>query len=148
MPIDYLRLMFENYFKLAELVVKKEEVIDKQRILSAIHGGWSGVDRNDKMREKTLEQLIKDLPMMLEVANIIQSDAASDAGNDGQTLTRNREKSEWMTLDEVCKEFNLSKTKVKDKKWRDNNNFPYHQAGKRSSVNYSRSEIEKWMDEH
>ena len=55
-------------------------------------------------------------------------------------------KKEWLTLDEVCKCFNLPKNSVKSKVWRDKNHFPYSQPnGIYGSVSYSRSKVEEWM---
>ena len=54
---------------------------------------------------------------------------------------------DWLTLDEVCNEFRLSKNNIKDKQWRDKNKFPYHQdGGAYSSVRYNRQEINEWME--
>ena len=53
---------------------------------------------------------------------------------------------DWLTLDEVCKEFRLSKNNIKSRQWRDKNNFPYHQdGGAYSSIQYNRTEITEWM---
>lgn len=84
----------------------------------------------------------------------------SEAANDKDSLNQNTQteiqidttgenpasKKEWLTLDEVCKDFNLPKNSVKSKQWRDKNHFPYIQPnGIYSGVSYSRSKIEEWL---
>ena len=56
-------------------------------------------------------------------------------------------KSDWMTLDEVCDEFKLSKNSVKSRAWREENGFPYRQdAGVYGSVAYHRQKVQEWID--
>lgn len=63
-----------------------------------------------------------------------------------EEIKRQQPQKEWLTLDEVSEEFGLSKSNIKDKKWRDEHHFPYHQPlGIYGSVHYCKSEIEDWL---
>jgi hypothetical protein len=61
------------------------------------------------------------------------------------TIAADEPQSDWLEIDEVCKEFRLPKNNIKSKEWRDNNSFPYHQTSKGSKVTFNRKEIEKWV---
>ena len=81
-------------------------------------------------------------PPIIKIDATIQTNERITQHNDSYTPPI----TDWLTLDEVCKEFRLSKNNVKSREWRNKNNFPYHQdGGAYSSVQYNRAEITEWM---
>ena len=60
--------------------------------------------------------------------------------------TREHEKNtDWLSLDEVCKRFNVVKNNLKSKRWRDEHNFPYYQCGMGSAVRYNAQKVQEWL---
>ena len=53
---------------------------------------------------------------------------------------------EWLTLDEVCDEFRLSKNNVKSRQWRINNGFPIGNDEAYDSLAFSRSAVQAWRE--
>ena len=145
---DYLKHMFECYFRMAKRVIVDSDVISEERLLDAIHGALSGVNYPDGLRGNVLNCLLNDLPLIDKVARKVQETKASLNNVEEKSLMGNQVKSDWMTLDEACKEFSLPKSQVKDRAWRDKTGFPYHQVGKGAAVNYNREEVKKWVMSH
>lgn len=56
--------------------------------------------------------------------------------------------SNWLNVNEVCKRYKLPKNNVKDRKWRDKNNFPYYQDGPFARVIFNNEEVRLWIEEH
>lgn len=62
---------------------------------------------------------------------------------------RNDQKHEasWLNGKELCKLFPvLSYGKVKDRKWRDENDFPYFQEDLYCKVRFNTSDVKQWID--
>lgn len=143
----YLRLMFTNYFK---FIHSFQDKFTNERINDAIHSALYCLDLNIN-RTEYLHLLIDGLDKISEVANYVLQQREHDNQYWAETGDKKNEEntaSNIMKLDEIIMEFGLSQNNVKDKKWRDQHNFPYYQMSPNSSVIYHRSEIQKWMEEH
>lgn len=67
-----------------------------------------------------------------------------DDGNQKEPISKPLTEREWLTLDEVCDEFRLSKNNVKSRQWRINNGFPTGNAEPYGRLVFSRSEVMAW----
>lgn len=70
--------------------------------------------------------------------------AENDSSAEVPAIAEQQEMSDWMTLDQVCKYFKLSKNKIKSRKWRIENNFPCH-TKPYEKVIFHRAEVEEWL---
>ena len=55
------------------------------------------------------------------------------------------ESTDWLSLDEVCERFHLVRNNLKNKRWRDEHNFPYYQCGMGTSVRYNAQKVNEWL---
>ncbi len=53
--------------------------------------------------------------------------------------------SDWLTLDEVCQRFNLSKNNIKSREWRIKHGFPVGNNEPYSKLVFSAKDVENWM---
>ena len=50
----------------------------------------------------------------------------------------------YLSLQEVCDEFALSKNNVKDRRWRELNSFPVGNTSRGCKLRFRRDEVERW----
>ena len=50
----------------------------------------------------------------------------------------------YLSLQEVCEEFALSKNNVKDRRWRELNSFPLGNTSRGCKLRFRRDEVERW----
>lgn len=143
---DYLRLMFENYFKIAKKVLNDEEVVDGRRIRNAIYGALSGVDYHGKLLDDVLDMLIKDLPIIVKEAERVRADSSQEENNEGMELMCQEDKSGWLDLKKLREKYPIVPKSVKDSKWREKESFPCTHVGGR--VHFNAQDVEKWLFEH
>lgn len=144
---DYLKEMFECYFRFRKL----NSELPIERLSDAIIGALSGADYPKVVREDLLNNLISDCDIIKETTeriNLLRGQILNEKTPTAPiTIMQDTKptKSDWMNLDEVCKEFNLAKNNVKSKKWRDDNKFPYKNptGGK---LTFNRKEVEEWVN--
>ena len=141
---DYLRNMFENYFKYAKYNHYK---IPFELLIDAIGGGLSGANFPEVNRTELLKSLIENCKLIEEAAKQAleyrQPVSVREAKEPAPTKDISRKV--FLNLDEVCSLYGLHRSNIKDKAWRDEHNFPYLQTGYRGSVTYKTSEVEKWI---
>lgn len=143
---DYLKEMFECYFRFR----KMNSELPIERLSDAIIGALSGVDYPKIVRDDLLNNLISDCDTIKETTIRVKT----LRGQIQNTITApvtiihdtNPSKSDWMDIDDVCKEFKLPRNNIKNKKWRKDNNFPCHQISEGAKVLFNRKEIEKWVN--
>ena len=145
---DYLKEMFECYFRYR----KMNSELPMDRLFDAISGALSGVDYPKIVRSELLKNLIYDIDIVKKATERALS--VREQLTDSKTIIAEvtiAEKaklssSDWMEIDEVCQVFKLSKNNIKDKTWRDNHNFPYHQASKGAKTTFNRKEVADWIN--
>ena len=147
---DYLKEMFECYFRFR----KMNSEIPIERLSDAIIGALSGLDYPKYVREDLLNDLIEDCDKIKETTQKVKilREQIQNTITEPVTIIEdaNPSSSDWMDIDGVCIEFNLSKNNIKNRKWRENNKFPAHQTSKGSKVTFNRKEVEEWLkaDKH
>ena len=122
-----------------------------ERLSDAIIGALSGADYPKVVRNELLNNLITDCDTIKEVTEKVKS-LREQVLNESTAiapvtiLQDTKPSSDWMQIDEVCTEFKLAKNNIKSKKWRNDNNFPYHNptGGK---LTFNRKEVEKWIND-
>lgn len=143
---DYLRAMFENYFRFAKLNHCK---IPFELFADGISAGLSGANYPEVNRDELLQSLIDNCQQIKEAAKrtlelrqpgIISVKKAEEP----ETAKEVRQKG-FLNLDEVCEQFGLPKSNIKSKVWRDKYDFPYIQTGDKSKVTYKTCDVEKWV---
>lgn len=73
--------------------------------------------------------------------------AENDSSAEVPAIAEQQEVSDWMNLDQVCKYFHLSKSKIKSRQWRLKNNFPCNSAMCDRLI-FNRKDVEAWMAAH
>ena len=147
---DFLKEMFECYFRFR----KMNSEIPLERLSDAIIGALSGLDYPKYVREDLLNDLIEDCDKIKETTQKVKIMREQIQNTITEPVTiiedANPSSSDWMDIDRVCIEFNLSKNNIKNRKWRENNKFPAHQTSKGSKVTFNRKEVEEWLkaDKH
>ena len=143
---DYLKGMFENYFKFAKYNHFK---FSFELLVDAIGGGLSGANFPDVNRAELLQSLIKNCKLIQEAAkrNLELRQPVTEREAEEPAPAKDIYQKTYLNLDEVCERFSLPKSRVKDKKWRDDNNFPGRQTAERGTVTYRADEVEKWIAE-
>lgn len=86
------------------------------------------------------ETIKKFLPDLVEI-----SDNNSPANTIETPEAPKKEYKAWMTLNEVCDYFHLSINNVKDRKWREKNNFPAGNSEAYGKLIFSAKEVEEWL---
>lgn len=76
--------------------------------------------------------------------NVVDSVDVEPVPKEVETQTQNEE--EVVDGKEASRIAGVAYNNIKSKKWRDDNHFPYRQAGLRAKVYYYRSEIIQWID--
>ncbi len=144
---DLLKEMFECYFRFR----KMNSELPIEILSDAIIGALSGADYPKVVRNDLLNNLITDCDTIKEITEKVKSLREqvlneSTAKAPVTILQDTKPLSDWMQIDEVCTEFKLAKNNIKSKKWRDENNFPYHNptGGK---LTFNRKEVEKWIND-
>ena len=61
-------------------------------------------------------------------------------------MSKTVEEREWLTLDEVCDVFRLSRNSVKSRKWRKENGFPIGNGEAYARLVFSRSAVQAWRE--
>ena len=146
---DYLKEMFECYFHYRKMNMNSELPID--RLSDAIIGALSGTDYPKVAREELLSSLISDCDIIKATTEKVIIAREQIQGvkivTEAPIILEDTHlpSSDWMTLDEICQSFKLSKNNVKSKKWRDDNKFPYHQTSKGAKTTFNKKEVEKWQ---
>ena len=69
-----------------------------------------------------------------------------DDSNQKETISKPVAERQWLTLDEVCDEFRLSKNNIKSRQWRINNSFPTGNTEPYGKLVFSRSDVMAWMN--
>lgn len=141
---DYLRNMFENYFKYAKYNHYK---IPLELVVDAIGGGLSGANFPEVNRTELLQSLIGNCKLIEEAAKrtLEYRQPVSVREAESPAPTKGISDKAFINLDEVCELFGLHKSNIKDKSWRDSHHFPYIQTGDKSRVTYKREDVEKWL---
>ena len=142
---DYLRNMFENYFKYAKYNHYK---IPFEIVVDAIGGGLSGANFPVVNRAELLQSLIDSCKLFeeaakrnLELRQPISVRVAEAPASPSKDISRKA----FLNIDEVCERYGLPKSNIKDKAWRDGHQFPYLQTGDRSRVTFKTGDIEEWL---
>ena len=139
---------FGGYFSEAKNAITLGKRIEKNRFLVSFFTALSGVNYPDGLRTKVVDMFLQDLSVLGEVAEKIKSVLIDDRSDSMGLIQERKEVSQWLNIDEVCAEFNLSKGNVKSKKWRDEKGFPYHQSGVNAKLSFNRSEVEEWINQN
>ena len=144
---DYLRNMFENFFKFAKY---NHYQIPFELVVDAIAGGLSGANFPEVNRSELLQSLIDSCKLFKEAAErhleLRQQISVREA--EAPASKRDINQKVFLKLDEVCERFSLPKSNIKSKKWRDEHGFPWRQTALGGTVTYRADEIEKWLAEH
>ncbi len=144
---DYLRDMFENYFRYAKYNHSQFTI---ELLVDAIGGGLSGANFPEVNRAELLQSLIDNCQLIREAARctleLRQPVTEREAEEPAQTKDINQKI--YLKLDEVCERFSLPKSNIKNRKWREEHHFPGRQTAERGTVTYRADEIEKWITEN
>ena len=142
---DYLKDMFENYFKYAKYNHFK---IPFELLVDAIGGGLSGANFPEVSRVELLQSLIDSCAIIKMAAKrtleLRQPISVKEAGEPEKT--KNTREKAFINLEEVCELFGLPISNVKSKTWRDKNVFPYTQTADRGKVIYKTKDVEEWVN--
>lgn len=98
------------------------------------------------VKEAKQEEVIEEEPVL--VKPIIEEEKKEVAKVD-EIKPKEEAKRYGLTAKEISTLFGLSYNKVKDRTWREENNFPSRQpGGKNSKVVFYEEEVRKWIDKH
>ena len=115
---DLLKEMFECYFRFR----KMNSELPPDRLLDAIIGALSGADYPKIVREDLLRNLIADCDTIKETTKRVKTlrEQALNVVTAPIAIIQDKKltSSDWLEIDEVCKEFKLPKNNIKSKKWR------------------------------
>lgn len=151
-PEAIQRFYLEEIVKAKDVVLRRgallfrQETIDNMLITELHPVGL--VVFNARMQDEGLMKSLNDaeetikrfLPDLVEI-----SDNNSPANTIETPETPKKEYKAWMTLNEVCDYFHLSKNNVKDRKWREKNNFPAGNTEAYGKLIFSTKEVEEWL---
>lgn len=139
---DYLRNMFENYFKYAKY---NHYEIPFDILIDAIGGGLSGANFPEVNRIELLQSLINNCHLIQEAARRTLELRQTAIVREAEKPTEEKRQKEYLNIDEVCEQFGLSKSNIKDKSWRDKNAFPYLQTASKGKVTFKTCDVENWI---
>ena len=142
---DYLKGMFENYFKYAKY---NHFQFPFELLVDAIGGGLSGANFPEVNRAELLQSLIDNCQLIREAARrtleLRQPVTEREAEEPAPIQIRQKA---FLNIDEVCEQFGLPKSNIKDKVWRDEHAFPYLQTASRGRVTFKTCDIENWINQ-
>lgn len=143
---DYLREMFENFFKYAKY---NHFQFSFDHLVDAICGGLSGANFPEVNRTKLLQSLIGNCQLIQEAAQrtleLRQPKTAMEA--DKPVPIKEIRQKRFLNLDEVCEQFGLPKSNIKYKAWRDEHAFPYLQTASKGKVTFKTEDVENWINQ-
>lgn len=144
---DYLKGMFENYFKFAKYNHFK---FSFELLVDAIGGGLSGANFPEVNRAELLQSLINNCELIQEAAKrtLELRQPVTKREAEEPAPTKDIYQKIYLKLDELCKRYPVSKSNIKDKKWRKEHNFPCHQTADGGTVTYRADEVEEWLAEN
>lgn len=144
---DYLKGMFENFFKFMKY---HNGQLEAEYISDAISGALSGLEYGFN-RSDYLQWFIDNADLIKTVATdeLMRRSSLNKSYRDGSEYKEElqKEQKEILTVNEVVETFGLPMNNVKDRKWRERNIFPSIQVQKGGSVKFRRDEVEKWINE-
>ena len=139
---DYLMEMFKNYFKFAKYNHYK---IPFELLVDAIGGGLSGANFPDVNRTELLQSLISNCHLIQEAAQRTLELRQPAIVREAEKPTEEKRQKGFLNIDEVCEQFGLPKSNIKDKAWRDRNAFPYLQTASKGRVTFKTCDVENWI---
>lgn len=144
---DYLKGMFENYFKYAKYNHFK---FSFELLVDAIGGGLSGANFPEVNRTELLQSLINNCNLIREAAErtLELRQPVTEREAEEPAPTKDINQKIYLKLDELCERYSLPKSNIKDKKWREEHRFPCHQTAVGGTVTYRADEVEKWLAEN
>ncbi len=143
---DYLRATFENYFRYAKLNHCK---VPFELLVDGISAELSGANYPEVNRAELLQSLIDNCQQIQEAARrtleLRQPRTLSVKEAEEPAPAKEVRQKGFLNLDEVCEQFGLSKSNIKDKAWRDSHAFPYLQTASKGRVTFKTSDVEMWV---
>lgn len=143
---DYLRATFENFFRYAKLNHCK---IPFELLVDSISAGLSGANYPEVNRAELLQSLIDNCQPIREAAirtlELRQPGTLSIKEAEEPAPAKDIHQKIFLKLDEVCERFSLPKSRIKDRKWREDHHFPCQQTAAGGTVTYRADAIEKWI---
>jgi len=143
---DYMRAMFENYFRFAKL---HHNIIPFDVLIDAISGGLSGANYPEVNREELLQGLIDNCQLIKEAAQRTLELRQPMTARKSEELAPAKEtrKKLFLNIDEVCKVYGLPKSNIKDKSWRDSHGLNCIQTCDRGRVTFKTEDVENWINQ-
>ena len=141
---DFLKKMFENFFKYSKYNHYK---IPFELLIDAIGGGLSGANFPEVNRTDLLQSLIDSCKLIEEAAKrtLELRQPLSMREAEAPASAKDISRKAFLNIDEVCEQYNLPKSNIKDRAWRKSNNFPFLQTGDRTRVIFKREDVENWI---
>lgn len=143
---DYMRAMFENYFRFAKLHQNK---IPFDVLIDAISGGLSGANYPEVNRAELLQGLIDNCHLIKEAAKrtLELRQPMTVRESEEHAPAKVTRKKLFLNIDEVCDVYGLSKSNIKDKSWRDSHGLKCIQTCDRGRVTFKTEDVEKWINQ-
>ena len=146
---DYLMGMFENYFRFAKL---NHGQISFEQVFHAMAGAMSGLNYPEVSRPELLQSFIDNCSLFQgtgkKLIEICYNQDVTHVAKEQEPQNKPISEKIWLNIDEVCERFGLPKSNIKDRQWRDDNQFPYIQTACKGRVTFNAKDVEKWMREH
>lgn len=142
---DYLKGMFENYFRFAKY---NHFQLSFELLVDAIGGGLSGANFPEVNRTELLQSLIDNCRVIEGAARraLELRQPLTDREAEKPAPIKEVRQKGFLNIDEVCEEFGLPKSNIKDKAWRDEHAFPYLQTASKGRVTFKTCEVENWVN--
>lgn len=141
---DYLKDMFENYFKYAKYNHFK---IPFELLVDAISGGLSGANFPKVNRNELLQSLINNCHLIQEAAKRVLElrQPVTEREAEEAIPAKETRKKYFLNIDEVCELYNLPKSNIKNKEWRESHGLDCIQTCDRGRVTFKTEDVEKWI---
>lgn len=144
---DYLMGTFENFFRYAKYNHFK---IPFEALVDAIGGGLSGANFPEVNRTELLQCLIDSCKFFEEAAkrNLELRRPVPVREAEAPAPINDVSRKAFLNIDEVCTNYSLPKSNIKDRAWRESHDFPCIQTSDRSRVIFKREDVENWINQH
>ena len=141
---DNLKDMFENYFKYAKYNHFK---IPFELLVDAISGGLSGANFPKVNRNELLQSLINNCHLIQEAAKRVLElrQPVTEREAEEAIPAKETRKKYFLNIDEVCELYNLPKSNIKNKEWRESHGLDCIQTCDRGRVTFKTEDVEKWI---